>query len=129
MVLRNAYTVPRNQDKVVFYINNYINWDQFNQLHNLDWIEKDIQNADAVAHKLGPLLIKTTNHRLEVAREEQRKKEEMVERRKTKTMATKRQRARREIGLSSEEEMNYEGDTRDETNPNQAGNKKNSLQI
>ena len=40
LVLQSAHLVPRDQDKVVFYINKYIDWDQFNQLYNLDWIEK-----------------------------------------------------------------------------------------
>ena len=34
-------------------------------------MKKGIQNAKAVILKLGPVLIKVTNHRLEVAREEQ----------------------------------------------------------
>ena len=29
-VLHNGHIVPRDQDKVVFYVNNYIDWDQFN---------------------------------------------------------------------------------------------------
>ena len=33
-VQRSAYVVLRNQDKVEFYVNNYINWDQFNQLYD-----------------------------------------------------------------------------------------------
>ena len=36
LVLYNAYLVPRDQDKFVFYINNYIDWDQFNQLYDPD---------------------------------------------------------------------------------------------
>ncbi len=27
LVLRSAHVAPRDQDKVVFYVNNYINWD------------------------------------------------------------------------------------------------------
>ncbi len=69
-VLRSVHVVPRDQDKVVFYVNNYINWDQFNQLYDSDWIEKGIRNADAVVHKLGPASTRATNQRLEVAREE-----------------------------------------------------------
>ena len=49
-----------------------------------------MQNADAVAYKLKPALIKAISHSLEVAREKQQKKEEMVERRKTEAMATRR---------------------------------------
>ena len=29
-VLRSAHVVPRDQNKFVFYVNNYIDWDQFN---------------------------------------------------------------------------------------------------
>ena len=36
LVLRNAHIVPRDQDKIVFYVNNYINWDRFNQLYDSD---------------------------------------------------------------------------------------------
>ena len=53
----------------------------------------------------------------------------MVKRRKTKAMAARCQRARREISLSREKEENYESDTGDETDPDQAGNDKNLLQL
>ena len=53
----------------MLYVNNYIDWDQCNQLYNFDWIEKGIQNADAVILKLRLALIRATNHRLEVLRE------------------------------------------------------------
>ena len=69
-VLHSAYVVPKDQDKFVFYINNYIKWDQLNQLYDPDWMKKGIQNVDAVARKLRPALIRATNHRLKVAREE-----------------------------------------------------------
>ena len=69
LVLRSAHVVPRDQDRMVFYVNNYIDWDQFNQLYDADWFNKGIRNADAVARKLGPALIKATNLRLEVAKE------------------------------------------------------------
>ena len=35
-VLCSAYVVFNNQEKFVFYINNYIDWDQFNQLYTSD---------------------------------------------------------------------------------------------
>ena len=76
--LRGAYMVPRDQDKVVIYINNYIDWDQFNLLYDIDLMEKSIQNADAVAYKLGLASIKAINYRLKVARKEQQKREEMM---------------------------------------------------
>ena len=51
----------------------------------------------------------------------------MIERRKTEAMAAKRQKARRGISLSSEEKENYKSNTKDETNPDQAGDDKNLL--
>ena len=74
-------------------------------------------------------LIYATNHRLKLVREKQWKREEIVERQKTEIMAARCQRARRGICLSSEEEENYKSDTRDETDPDQAGNDKNPLQL
>ncbi len=106
MVLRNTPVVPKDQDDVVFYVNNYIDWNQFNQLYDLDRIEKGIRNADAVVRKLGPASTRPTNQRLEVAREERQKREEIVKRRKTKAMVAKFRRARRGISSSSEEEEN-----------------------
>ncbi len=35
-VLFSTHVVSRDQDKVVFYVNNYIDWDQFNQLYDPD---------------------------------------------------------------------------------------------
>ena len=92
-------------------------------------MEKDIQNIDAVACKLGPVSITATNCRLEVAREEKQKREEMRKRRKTEAIVAKRQRARIRICLSSEEEENYESDTGDKTILDQVGNDKNLLQL
>ena len=106
---------------MVFYVNNYIDWNQFNQLYNADWFNKGIRNADAVACKLGPALIKVTNLRLEVAKEEVWKKHEVVERRKAEAAATKRQRDRRDISLSNKDNDNYYSDT-DDTNPDQEDN-------
>ena len=53
----------------------------------------------------------------------------MVERWKTKVMAAKCRRVRGEISSSSEEEENYESNTRDKTDPDQVGNDKYPLQL
>ncbi len=53
----------------------------------------------------------------------------MIKRQKTEAIAAKCQRVRGEISLSSEEEENYESDTGDETDPDQADNNKNLLQF
>ena len=63
-VLCNAHVVLRDQDKFVFYVNNYINWDQFNKLYDPDEIKKGIRNTDAVARKLRPVLTRATNKTL-----------------------------------------------------------------
>ena len=36
-VLRSAHVVSRDTEGNTFYLNNYINWDQFNQLYNPEW--------------------------------------------------------------------------------------------
>ena len=129
LVLRSAHMVSKDQNKVVFYINNYIDWDQFYQLYDPDWKEKDVQNIDVITRKLRPALIKTTNHRLEVVRNEQRKREKMVERRKIKVLAARHQGAREEINLSCEKEENYESNIGDKTDSNQVSNDENPLQL
>ncbi len=115
LILRNTYVVPKDQNNIVFYVNNYIDWDHFNQLYDLDWMEKGIRNTDVLAHKLGPVLTRVSNQRLKVVKEEKQKREEMVEKRKTEAMTIKRRRARGEMSLSSEEKENYESDTGDKT--------------
>ena len=30
LILYSAHVIPKDQDKIVFYVNNYIDWDQFN---------------------------------------------------------------------------------------------------
>ncbi len=109
----------------MFFVNNYIDWDQLNKLYDPDWIEKGIKNANAVIRKLEPASTRATNQRLEVAGVERRKREEMMERRKIEVMVAKCQRAKKEISLSSEEEENYESNTGDETDLNQADGDKN----
>ncbi len=35
-ILCSTHVVPRDQERIVFYINNYIDWNQFNKLYVLD---------------------------------------------------------------------------------------------
>ncbi len=70
LILRSVHVVPRDQERIVFYVNNYIDWNQFNQLYAPDWREKGVRNADTIAQKLIPASIKTTD----LKREEARKK-------------------------------------------------------
>ncbi len=53
----------------------------------------------------------------------------MVDKQKIEAIFAKRRKARGGISLSNEEKENYESDTRDETDPNQAGNDKNPIQL
>lgn len=87
-----------------------------------EW-EKDIKNAKAITYKLRPALIRIINHRLKVARKKKQKKEEMVERQKTKAIITKCQKTRRRISLSSKVEKNYENNTKNKTDQDQSNNK------
>ncbi len=52
-----------------------------------------------------------------------------MERWKTEAMVAKCQRARGGINSSSREEENYESNTRDKTDPDQAGDDENPLQL
>ncbi len=90
-------------------------------------MKKGIRNIDAVIRKLRLISTRATNQRLEITRQERRKREEIVERRKTEAMSAKRQRARGGRSLSNEEEKIYESNTGDKTDPNQANNDKNLL--
>ena len=63
-------------------------------------------------------MIKATNHKFEVTKKEKRKREEIVKRRKTEAIITKRCKNREEISLSSEKEENYDSNTVDDTDPN-----------
>lgn len=88
LVLVCALLVYKNLDKIVFYINNDINLDQFNKLYNWDQIEKGIVNANIIICKLRLVLTSLTNQRFEVIKEERWKKK-MIEKRKIKAMAAK----------------------------------------
>lgn len=72
-------------------------------------------------------LTRTTNQRLEFVRKERQKREKIVEKQKTEAMAAKRWRIERGISLSNKKEKNYESDTGDKTNLDQADNGKSSL--
>ncbi len=86
-------------------------------------MKKDIQNEDTVTHKLRPASIRVINHRLEVIRKDKRKREEMVEKQKAEAIAAKRWKNRGESSVSSEEKDNYDSDTIDDIDLNQAKSK------
>lgn len=74
LVFYNAYVITKDQEKFVFYINNYMDWNQFNQLYDFNWIDKSIKKANTVTSKLGLALIRATNHRLEVTSKKRQEK-------------------------------------------------------
>ena len=123
LVLCSTYIIPRDQDKFVFYVNNDIDWDQFNQLYDFDWMKKGIKSAYTIVCKLWPALTRANNYRLEVVKKERWKKEEIIEKLKTKIMAAKCQRAKGRIRLSNKEKGNYKNNTRDKIDLDQANYK------
>lgn len=74
-ILCSTYIILKNQKKIKFYVNNYIDQNQFNQLYVFNQLKKDIQNADIITNKFLPVLIKATNLR----RKKTRKKQEIVD--------------------------------------------------
>ncbi len=106
-ILRSAHVVPRDQEKIMLYVNNYIDWDQFNQLYAPDQLEKGIQNVDAVARKLTPALTKATDLR----REEARQKQNVVDRQKAEAIAEKQWRDRGGSSLLIEDNGYYDSET------------------
>lgn len=86
-------------------------------------MNKSLKNADIIAYKLRPALTKATNHRLEIADKERQKKEEIVKKWKTKAMAGKCQRAKKQISLFSQEKESYESNIRNKIDPDQTNDK------
>lgn len=78
---------------------------------------------DVLAHKLGLVLTKVTNYRLEITKKERHKEEKIIARQKTEAMIAKYRRAKREISLSSKKKRNYKNNKEDKSNLNQANNK------
>lgn len=89
LVLYRAHLILRDQDKFIFYVNNYINEDQFNNLYNPDWMKKGIKNADAIARKLKLASTRATNDSLKASKEEKEKREEIMKRQKTEALTAK----------------------------------------
>ena len=62
-VLQSAHVVSRNTKNNTFYLNNYINWDQFNQLYKPEWQTKGTQSGKAIIQKLMPMSRKIMEQR------------------------------------------------------------------
>ena len=120
-VLCSVHLVPKNQDKFVFYVNNYIDWICSTNYMILTRRKKCIRNADAISCKLKSALTRATNNRLEVAREERQKKQEIKEKRKVEVIVAKQCGARGRISSSNKEKD--ESDTGNDTDLDQAKDK------
>ncbi len=106
-ILRSVLVVPKNQEKIVFYINNYVDWDQFNQLYTPNWLEKSVQNANIVAQKLIPASTKA----IDLKKDKARKKQKVVDRQKIEAIAEKRRRDQGESSSSIEDNGYYDSET------------------
>lgn len=84
-------------------------------------MRKDIRNANAIACKLETVLIRIINNRLEIARKERQKKEEMKEKQKAKAITIKLQGVRERMSSFNKEED--ESDIRNDTDLDQIENK------
>ncbi len=62
-VLRSAHVVPRDTEGNTSYLNNYIDWDQFNQLYDPEWQTKGTWSANAIVRKLIPASKKAIEQR------------------------------------------------------------------
>ena len=60
--------MPRDTEGNTFYLNNYIDQDQFNQLYNSKWQTKRTQSANAIVQKLMPVLKKAMKQRQKVGK-------------------------------------------------------------
>lgn len=105
----------------MFYINNYIDQDQLNQLYDLDQIKKSISNVDTVICKLKPILIKVTNLKLENARKKSKKKK-IREKPKIKAITVKYYKTQKRINLFNIKK-NYKNIIKDKIDLNKANNK------
>ena len=65
-VLQSAHVVPRDTKGNTFYFNNYINWDQFNQLYDPKWQTKGTRSVNAIVRKLMPVSKKAIEQKQEV---------------------------------------------------------------
>ena len=53
--MQSTYIVSKNTKNNTFYLNNYNDWDQFNELYNSKWQIKGIWSANAIVQKLMPV--------------------------------------------------------------------------
>ena len=67
-VLQSAHVVPKDTEGNTFYLNNYIDYSQFNHLYDLEWQTKETQSANAIVQKLMPASKKAIEQR-QAARE------------------------------------------------------------
>ena len=52
MIMRSAHLIPSGINSDVFYVNNYIDWDQFNTLYDEEFLAKGIRAADTAEKQI-----------------------------------------------------------------------------
>ena len=52
VVIRSAHLVPKDTELTTFYVNNFIDWDQYNTIYEEDFISSGIRTADSLARSL-----------------------------------------------------------------------------
>ena len=52
-VIRSAHLVPKDLNQTIFYVNNFIDWDQYNTIYEEDFLSNGIRTADSLARTLG----------------------------------------------------------------------------
>ena len=62
-VLKNTHIMPNDINRKTVYLNNYINWDQLNQLYNPEWQNKKTRFANIIVYRLIPASKKVIEQR------------------------------------------------------------------
>lgn len=81
-------------------------------------MKKSIQNINAIAYKLKPVLTRIINYKLEVNRKKKWKKDKIVEKQKIKFIVVKCRKNRERINLYSKKKENYKNNIRNNRNSN-----------
>lgn len=80
-ILWSAYLVPKDNNGNVFYINNYINWDQSNWFNDPIWQIKGTRIANVILQKLTPTSKKAIEQRQKASKKIVQIKKAIIENR------------------------------------------------
>lgn len=62
-VLQSAHVVKKDTEGYISYLNNYIDWNQFNQLYDPKYQVKEIRSANVIVRNLMPVSRKVIKQR------------------------------------------------------------------